>query len=173
MRSKAQPDPSARASRALSDNQLFAQLARHDLAALDSIYDRYAPLLYTILCDVTHSPDTALEDVFVLLWERMPQSSGGSLFARLLALTAEIVLKQGEVRQLAGRNLPLLPKLAPYTQLPNEVFDVLVLAYVGRLRVSEIATALGHTQNAIIHTLANHTPGAVIAMRQLERGASY
>ena len=170
MQCKAQLGRQALANPMLSDAQLSTQLAHHNLVAFDRIYDRYATLVYTLLCDVVPgAADTLLADVFELLWQRAQQFAGEGLLARVLALTAETVAGQGARRQPIGWGGPLLPALAPYSYLPNDVFEVLVLRYLGGLEIAEIATALGHDQSNILHMLVTNTPG-VTPLRQLEGG---
>ena len=144
--------------RAASDRDLCARLKRHETAALGCLYDRYAPFVFRLLCDA--APDAAellLENVFVELWHRGATMGHTNLLPTLLHLTAEAVTQHQAVRgQTSGVvwGRPLLPALAPFSRLPDFVFDVLVLTCLGRLTCSELAVALECDTSVIRRSLS-------------------
>lgn len=143
---------------AASDRDLCARLKRHEMAALDCLYDRYARLVFRLLCDA--APDAAeslLERVFVELWHRGATTGHTNLLPTLLQLTAEAVAQHRAARgQTTGAvwGRPLLPALAPFSMLPDFEFDVLVLACLGRLSCSELAVALECDTSVIRRSLS-------------------
>ena len=141
-----------------SDRDLCARLQRRETAALACLYDRYAPFVFTLLCDA--APEAAaslLENVFVELWHRGATTGHTNLLPTLLHLTAEAVAQQRAVQgQTTGAvwGRPLLPALAPFSRLPEGVFDVLVLTCLDRLTCSELAVALECDPSAIYRRLS-------------------
>ena len=60
--------------RVLSDLELMQEIARFESRALEELYDRYSPLLYTIIKKI--APDEATTDqilieVFVIIWRKI------------------------------------------------------------------------------------------------------
>jgi hypothetical protein len=142
----------------VSDRMLSAGLLRRDTSALSSLYDRYSPLVFTLLCDAEpEAAEALLQDVFVELWHKGLASLLTDLLPTLLQLTAEVVVRH---RAAQGRTAgavwgqPLLPALAPFSLLPKFVFDVMVLTRLGGLTVSELAVALECDESAIVRGLS-------------------
>jgi RNA polymerase sigma-70 factor (ECF subfamily) len=74
--------------------ELLARVARHDVAALSELYDRYAPRVYGLTAHILPSRDSAeeiLQEVFVRLWSESPSLSreGGSVVAWLVVTARE------------------------------------------------------------------------------------
>ena len=126
----------------LPDRLLIDRLGRRDEGALGRLYDRYAPLVFTLARDT--DPETAevvTEQVFVSLW----REAGGdhlapSLPRRLIERTAEMLPAAAPAHGPVNADAQL-PALAPFVGLPPFVFDVAVMVYVGQLDVDAIAAA--------------------------------
>jgi RNA polymerase sigma-70 factor (ECF subfamily) len=81
-------------SEELSAENLLARVARHDVAALSELYDRYAPRVYGLMTHILPSRNAAeeiLQEVFVRLWSESPSLSqeGGSVVAWLVVTARE------------------------------------------------------------------------------------
>ncbi len=58
----------------ISDNELIRKVAKYDSRALEELYDRYAPLLYTIIKKIVPDETTAeniLLEVFTIIWRKI------------------------------------------------------------------------------------------------------
>ncbi len=147
------------AARLQSDRHLVAELRQGDRGAFGDLYDRYAPLVYTLACG-SHPDDAEAitEGVFVDLWRTAPKApQSRSLLALLIDLTAQHIVsgtpqQKGTVGSPTARSM--LPPLAPFADLPPFVFDVLVLAHLGQLPVQEIAIALDADRAAVVRAMA-------------------
>ena len=78
----------------LPAEDLLARVARHDVAALGELYDRYAPRVYGLIAHILPSRDGAeeiLQEVFLRLWSESPSLSqeGGSVVAWLVVTARE------------------------------------------------------------------------------------
>ncbi len=75
----------------LSDIELMHEIARFESRALEELYDRYSPLLYTIIKKI--SPDQVLAEqilveVFVIIWRKIQKFDfkTGNVFSWLVTL---------------------------------------------------------------------------------------
>lgn len=60
----------------LKDAEIMLKVAGYDSKALEQLYDRYAPVLYTLIKKIVADKDTAeeiLSDVFVIIWRQIDQ----------------------------------------------------------------------------------------------------
>lgn len=58
----------------LSDIELFQKINLYDSKALEALYDRYSPLLYTLIKKIVNKEDTAeeiLAEVFEIIWKKI------------------------------------------------------------------------------------------------------
>lgn len=58
----------------ISDSELMLKVAGYDSKALEQLYDRYSPLLYTLIKRIVGDKQVAgeiLSDVFVIVWKRI------------------------------------------------------------------------------------------------------
>jgi RNA polymerase sigma-70 factor (ECF subfamily) len=58
----------------LSDLELMQEIARFESRALEELYDRYSPLLYTIIKKIApdeSAADQILTEVFVIIWRKI------------------------------------------------------------------------------------------------------
>ncbi len=95
-------------SEELPAEDLLARVARHDVAALSELYDRYAPRVYGLMAHILPSRGAAeeiLQEVFVRLWsESLSLSQEGRSVVAWLVVTA---------REAAVDRLRTLRKNAP------------------------------------------------------------
>lgn len=76
----------------MNDLDLFEKIYQKDLDALNELYDRYSPLLFTLLKKITKDEKTAeiiLSEVFVIIWRKVNlfNFKTGNVFAWLVLLT--------------------------------------------------------------------------------------
>lgn len=63
-------------SNSLTDAEIMLKIAGYDSKALEQLYDRYAPVLYTLIKKIVTDKETAeeiLSDVFVIIWRQIDQ----------------------------------------------------------------------------------------------------
>jgi hypothetical protein len=156
--------PSAR----LSDRELLARVRKRQPAALGTLYDRYAPLVYTIANQA--EPDYAeviTEQVFVNLWQAgTSRVLPTPLLDTVLYLTSSVITRH---RMAQGSTLeptsPLMAALASFAGLEHPAFDVAVMSIIGQLKVAEVAVALEQDPVAVKNLLS----GAISRLRAARR----
>jgi RNA polymerase sigma-70 factor (ECF subfamily) len=60
----------------MSDSELMLKVAGYDSKALEQLYDRYSPILYTLIKKIIGDKEIAeeiLSDVFVIIWKKIDQ----------------------------------------------------------------------------------------------------
>ncbi len=75
----------------LSDIDLMNEIARFESRALEELYDRYSPLLYTVIKKISPNQETAeqiLVEVFVIIWRKIQKFDfkTGNVFSWLITL---------------------------------------------------------------------------------------
>jgi RNA polymerase sigma-70 factor (ECF subfamily) len=63
-------------SNSLTDAEIMLKVAGYDSKALELLYDRYAPILYTLIKKIVTDKDSAeeiLSEVFVIVWRQIDQ----------------------------------------------------------------------------------------------------
>jgi RNA polymerase sigma-70 factor (ECF subfamily) len=58
----------------ISDSELMLKVAGYDSKALEQLYDRYSPLLFTLIKKIVNDKEFAeeiLSDVFVIIWKKI------------------------------------------------------------------------------------------------------
>jgi RNA polymerase sigma-70 factor, ECF subfamily len=63
-------------SNSLTDSEIMLKVAGYDSKALEQLYDRYAPFLYTLIKKIVTDKETAeeiLSDVFLIIWRQIDQ----------------------------------------------------------------------------------------------------
>jgi len=58
----------------MSDSELMLKVAGYDSKALEQLYDRYSPILYTLIKRIVDDKEVAkevLSDVFVIIWKKI------------------------------------------------------------------------------------------------------
>jgi DNA-directed RNA polymerase specialized sigma24 family protein len=146
-------------NRSMSDRQLCRFIYQNEAAALTILYDRYAPLVFRILCKCEPcAAEPLLEDVFVALWQRGRTSLITELLPLLFQLIAEVVTQhqvtEGRAVGVASRSV-LLPVLHPFMLLPAPMFEVVVPVCLGKLTITELSLALECEEAVLQHTLAS------------------
>ena len=76
----------------LTDIELFQRISNRDSKALENLYNRYSPVLYTLVKRIVADKESAeeiLADIFVIIWQKcsMFDINSGNLFAWLITLT--------------------------------------------------------------------------------------
>ena len=144
-------------SAARSDATLLAGVRRREQRSLAKLYDRYAPLVYTLARSVhPEMAETITERVFYELWSsRGAATQSGSLLHTLIHLTQVAALEDSMSRRRHERGAePPFKVLAPFEGLAPAVYEVMVLTYVGQLDVHELATALNIDKARVREALA-------------------
>jgi RNA polymerase sigma-70 factor, ECF subfamily len=172
-RSHTKRDPvERRAQLAATDSTLAERVSRGDVAAFETLYDRYAREVFVLAAHVLgrNDADEVVQDVFLKLWQRAGQfdPARGSFTAWLMTIARHRVFDQLKDRRSAVavavaidgllENVPdpeLEPDelvslaerratmLAAVRELPAEQRRALVLAYFGGLSQSAISELLG------------------------------
>jgi RNA polymerase sigma-70 factor (ECF subfamily) len=161
-----------RAQLAVPDATLVERVSRGDVAAFETLYDRYAREVFVLAAHVLgrNDADEVVQDVFLKLWQRAGQfdPARGSFTAWLMTIARHRVFDQLKGRRSAVavavaidgllENVPdpgLEPEervslaerratvLAAVRQLPAEQRRALVLAYFGGMSQSAISELLG------------------------------
>ena len=60
----------------LTDAEIMLKIASYDSKALEQLYDRYSPILFTLIKKIVTDKETAeelLSDVFVIVWRQIDQ----------------------------------------------------------------------------------------------------
>ena len=75
-----------------TDIELIQRITNRDSKALESLYDRYSPVLYTLVKRIVADKEKAeeiLADIFVLIWQKslMFDINSGNLYSWLINLT--------------------------------------------------------------------------------------
>ncbi|MBK7227763.1 MAG: sigma-70 family RNA polymerase sigma factor [Ignavibacteriales bacterium] len=76
----------------LNDIEIIQRITNRDSKALETLYDRYSPVLYTLVKRIVTENNVAeeiLTEVFVLIWQKSAKFdiNGGNLYAWLINLT--------------------------------------------------------------------------------------
>jgi RNA polymerase sigma-70 factor (ECF subfamily) len=61
-------------SNSLTDAEIMLKIAGYDSKSLEQLYDRYAPIMYTLIKKIVTDKETAeeiLSDVFVMIWRHI------------------------------------------------------------------------------------------------------
>ncbi len=123
-------------SNSISDAEIMLKIAGYDSKALEQLYDRYAPLLYTLIKKIVadkEASEETLSDVFVIVWRQIDQFDfkTNNVYTWLVTLARnkaiDVMNRRGE------KSLPeysddyeriyILPNLSPEIQ-PMELEDV-------------------------------------------------
>lgn len=142
----------------VSDRQLGVRIHQRETAALGLVYDRYAPLVFTLLCHGNSAvAESLLEDVFVALWHHGSTMIITDLVSTLLRLTAEALTPRTAAKswmQGTAWGQAELPPLMPFRSLPPHAFDVMVLTWIGKLTINEVSVALERDAAELYRALA-------------------
>lgn len=121
----------------LTDAEIMLKVAGYDSKALEQLYDRYAPILYSLIKKIVTDRETAeelLSDVFVIIWRQIDQFdfTTNNIYTWLITLSRNKAIDV--LNRRLGKSLPeytddyekefILPKLSPEIQ-PMELEDVM------------------------------------------------
>ena len=124
-------------SNSLTDAEIMLKVAGYDSKALEQLYDRYAPILYTLIKKIITDKDTAeeiLSEVFVIVWRQIDQFDfkSNNVYTWLITLTRNKAIDA--LNRNSGKLMPeynddyereiIIPKLSPEIQA-LELSDVL------------------------------------------------
>ncbi len=75
-----------------TDIELIQRITNRDSKALESLYDRYSPVLYTLVKNIVSDKEKAeeiLADIFVIIWQKslMFDINSGNLYSWLINLS--------------------------------------------------------------------------------------
>lgn len=112
--------------KALTDAEIMLKIAGYDSKALEQLYDRYTPLLYTLIKKIIPEKETAeeiLSEVFVIIWRQIDQfdfrSSNVYTWMVTLARNKAIDVKNRTIGKVTEEYTDdyekekILPKLSP------------------------------------------------------------
>lgn len=76
----------------IADIELFQKISNRDSKALESLYDRYSPVLYTLVKRIVVDKEVAeeiLADIFVIIWQKSSifDINSGNLYSWLINLS--------------------------------------------------------------------------------------
>jgi RNA polymerase sigma-70 factor, ECF subfamily len=124
-------------SNSLTDAEIMLKVAGYDSKALEQLYDRYAPILYTLIKKIITDKDASeeiLSEVFVILWRQIDQFEfkSNNVYTWLITLArnkAIDVLNRNSGKILLEYNDDyeremIIPKLSPEIEA-LELSDVL------------------------------------------------
>ena len=112
-----------------SDAEIMLKVAGYDSKALEQLYDRYAPILFTLIKKIVNDNETAeeiLSDVFVIVWRQIDQFDfkTNNVYTWLITLAHNKSIDV--LNRKAGKIMPdynddyekeqILPRLSPEIQ---------------------------------------------------------
>ena len=121
----------------LTDAEIMLKVAGYDSKALELLYDRYAPILYSLIKKIVTDKESAeeiLSDVFVIVWRQIDQFDfmTNNIYTWLITLSRNKAIDF--LNRRLGKSLPeytddyekefILPKLSPEIH-PIELEEVL------------------------------------------------
>lgn len=145
-------------SNSLSDTEIMLKIAGYDSKALEQLYDRYAPLLYTLIRKIVSDKESAeeiLSDVFVIIWRQIDQFDfkTNNVYTWLVTLARNKAIDV--LNRRSGKSLPeytddyereyIIPNLSPEIQ-PMELADVLN----NKARMEKAIGSLTDAQNYVL-----------------------
>lgn len=112
--------------KSLTDSEIMQKIAGYDSKALEQLYDRYTPLLYTLIKKIIPDKETAeevLSDVFVIIWRRIDEIDfkNSNVFTWMITLARNKAIdvknrnegKKAEAYTDDYEKEKILPKLSP------------------------------------------------------------
>lgn len=124
-------------SNTLTDAEIMLKIAGYDSKSLEQLYDRYAPILYTLIKKIVTDKETAegiLSDVFVMIWRHIDlfDFKTNNVYTWMIMLARnkaidELNRKVGKVTEeysIEYEKEKIIPKLSPEIE-PVELDKVL------------------------------------------------
>jgi RNA polymerase sigma-70 factor (ECF subfamily) len=90
--------------KSLTDSEIMLKIAGYDSKALEQLYDRYTPLLYTLIKRIIPDKETAeevLSEVFVIIWRQIDQID----FKNINIYTWLVTLARNKAIDVKHRNI--------------------------------------------------------------------
>jgi RNA polymerase sigma-70 factor, ECF subfamily len=145
----------------LSDLELMQEVAKFESRALEELYDRYSPLLYTIIKKIAPDgiiPDQILVEVFVIVWRKISQFnfSTGNVYTWLVTLAHNKAVDTVRRERTAGNALPQYnDEYEDYFILPTFDKDIDMLdfntAQAIKPKIERALSKLTDTQKYVLH----------------------
>jgi RNA polymerase sigma-70 factor (ECF subfamily) len=159
-------------SAAKNEKDLIKKIAKRNLRALETLYDKYAELVYSLMLAAGKEKDKAAqltEKIFLQIWQKASSfnTKNGNVYRWMLNLSRGIALSSTSISdsfpednqspvedgsKLKNRNFSKLAITSvkkrsrsvqeAFKKLPNEDQEVIRLAYYNGLNQSEIAKTL-------------------------------
>ncbi len=145
----------------LSDLELLQEIARFESRALEELYDRYSPLLYTIIKKIApdeSAADQILIEVFVIIWRKIDKFDfkTGNVYTWLVTLArnkAVDSLRRGRTANISDQ--PYDDAYEDYFILPTFQRDIDSLdfntAITLKPKVELALSRLTDTQKYVLH----------------------
>jgi RNA polymerase sigma-70 factor, ECF subfamily len=145
----------------ISDIESMQEIARFESRALEELYDRYSPLLYTVIKKIATDQQTAdriLVEVFVIIWRKIAKFdfSRGNVYAWLVTLTRNKAVDSLRRERAAGQTVQLYDdEYEDYFILPTfePKMDLLDFktAFTLKPKVEKSLAKLTDTQKYVLH----------------------
>ncbi len=88
----------------LTDTEIMQRIASYDSKALEQLYDRYTPLLYTLIRKIIPDKETAeevLSEVFAIVWRQIDQFD----FSKINVYTWMVMLARDKAIDVKNRTM--------------------------------------------------------------------
>lgn len=145
----------------LSDLELIQEIARFESRALEELYDRYSPLLYTIVKKIAPDQATAdqiLIEIFVIVWRKVSKfdPSTGNVFSWLVTLARNKAVDTLRRERLATATTQFYDdEYEDYSILPTFPPDMDSLdfntAFTLKPKIEQALGRLTDTQKYVLH----------------------
>lgn len=145
----------------LTDLQLIQKISKYDSRALEELYDRYSPLLYTIVKKIAPDEETAdkiLVDIFAIIWKKASDIdfTVSSVYTWIITLArnraiydsrrSRAVIKETSTYDDSFEDFYVLPQLD--TKIDNLDLDT---AMNIKPKMEDALAKLSDTQKYVIH----------------------
>jgi len=147
--------------RDLSDLELMQEISRFESRALEELYDRYSPLLYTIIKKISPNQTTAeriLTEVFVIIWRKISKFdlNTGNVYTWLVTLARNKAVDNLRRERVAGQTVQLYDdEYEDYYVLPtfDKNMDSLDFrtAFAIKPKIEIALSKLTDTQKYVLH----------------------
>ncbi|MEW6005783.1 MAG: sigma-70 family RNA polymerase sigma factor [Stygiobacter sp.] len=96
----------------MSDLELMREISRYESRALEELYDRYSPLLFTLIKKIAPNQTIAediLTDVFVIIWRKISKFdfNTGNVYTWLVTLARNKAIDFVRRERMAGQTVQL------------------------------------------------------------------
>lgn len=139
------------------DLQLMAKVAGRDQTAFEQLYDRYAPVVYTMVLRIVRSPEVAedlLQEIFLAIWNKSSlfSEARGSVYTWIMSLARHRSLDFFKSKDRASRGSGIdeeaVLNLPDTTHLADPLNAAISSEHERRMR--EGLALLGREQRTII-----------------------